>query len=324
MFVSKRKIKGKAYFYLEDRVGKKRISILLGNKNTAREKISEGLDELLRKKAMEQAKATQAQFHARVLSLSEILTLEELKINYSLLKDYFPSGFQSFKEDEFVRYAQGSTSVEGNSLNLKEAALVLMKDSSVAGKRVDEIREIENMKKAAAVSKKIKKTGEREILKIHAAILAGFTEKHPGEYREGPMFITASKVKPAPADQVEDKITGLINWAEKNQEKIHPMELASEFHARFELIHPFEDGNGRTGREILNWMLQKNGYPRAIVNLSNRQSYIALLERVQLSGEYWKLSKFIYLCLESRAKEIDHIISGNKNSIIKKLAESVQ
>lgn len=324
MFISKRQIKGRAYFYLEEGAGSKRISIMLGNRDTAHKRIDEALSELLQKKALEQAKWTQKQFHSQVLSFPEILALERLRVDYAILKDYFPSGYESFKEDEFVRYAQGSASVEGNSLSLQEALLVLTKGASVAGKRVDEIKEIENMKKAAEVSKKIKAINERTIKKINAAILDGFPEKHPGEYRKGPMFITASKVRPVLADKVESEMGKLLEWIAKNTKKMHPLELAAEFHARFEFIHPFEDGNGRTGREILNWMLQKKGFPRAIVNLSNRASYITLLERVQLSKEYEKFSKFVYLCLETRAKEIHQIIEENKGAIVKRLGESIE
>jgi len=66
-------------------------------------------------------------------------------------------------------------------------------------------------------------------------------------------------------------------------------------------------------------MLQNNGYPRAIINLENRGSYIALLERVQVNKEYFKFSKFIYLCLEKRAQEIRQIIDENKKNILLKI-----
>jgi prophage maintenance system killer protein len=324
MFISRRKIKGTSYFYLEDRVGSKRISILLGGKQQAREKVSDGLEELLQKKAFEQAKQVQQQFRLRVLSFSELLVLERLRIDYAILKKYFPSGYASFNEDEFVRYAQGSASVEGNSLSLRETLLVLSHGASVAGKKVGEIKEIENMKKAAEVSNKLKKMSERAVKKINAAILDGFGEKHPGQYRKGPMFITASKVRPVSADNVEAEMRALLDWYEKNNEEMYSVELAAYFHSWFEFIHPFEDGNGRTGREVLNWMLQKNGFPRAIVNLENRESYIVLLERVQLSQEYQKFAKFVYVCLEKRAKEIHSIMEENKKEIVAVLAKSIR
>ena len=175
------------------------------------------------------------------------------------------------------------------------------------------------MKLAAKVSKKIKEINEKNTKKINAAILKGFDEKTPGEYRNEPMFITGSKIKPPSADKVEKEIAKLFVWLKKNKNKIYPIELASEFHARFEEIHPFNDGNGRTGREILNVMLNNNSYPRAIINLENRESYIALIERVQISKEYNKFSKFVYLCLEKRAKEISKIIEENKKIILEKI-----
>jgi Fic family protein len=319
MFVSKRLIKKVYYFYLEDRVGGKRISIYLGPKAQVPKKLGGAFDELVQKKTAEAYKIAQTSFQIKNLSVHEVLALEKLKIDYDLMQSFFPESFEAFKEDEFVRYAQGSTSVEGNSLSLQEAALVLSKGLAVTGKRIDEVREVENMLLAAKVSAKIKEINETSIKKIHSAIMRGFDEKMPGEYRLGPMFITGSKFQPPKADDVPGEIEELLKWYNKNKEKIHPIELASEFHVRFEGIHPFIDGNGRTGREVLNIMLHNSGYPRAIINLENRQSYINLLERLHLNKEYNKFSKFLYLCLEKRKEEIGKTIQENKTTIIKRL-----
>ena len=321
MFVSKRKIAGKHYFYLEDRIGKKRVSISLGKKEQIPGRMENAFDEIVKKITLENFRISQKKSKSKVLSLAEMLALERLKVDYELLKDFFPEGYESFKDDEFVRYAQGSASVEGNSLSLQEAALVLQKGTSIAGKKIEEIREIENMKLAAEVSKKIKEINEKNIKKINAAILKGFDDKNPGEYRTGPVFITASQVKPPSADKVKENMAKLLEWLEKNKEKIHAIELVSEFHARFEEIHPFNDGNGRTGREIANIMLGNSGFPRAIINLENRQSYIVLLERVQLNKEYGKFSRFIYQCLEKRADEISRILADNKKAILNKITK---
>ncbi len=319
MFVSKRLIKKVYYFYLEDRIEGKRISIYLGTKEQVPKNISSAFDELVHKKTAEAFKIAQNSFQIRNLSVHEVLALEKLKIDYGLMQSFFPESFEAFKEDEFVRYAQGSTSVEGNSLSLQEATLVLNKGIAVSGKTIDEVKEIENMLYAAKVSAKIKEINENNIKKIHSAIMRGFDAKKPGEYRDGPMFITGSKLRPPSGDSVPGEMKKLFDWFNKNKEKIHPVEFVSEFHARFEEIHPFLDGNGRTGREILNTMLRNAGYPRAIINLENRQSYIGLLERLQINKEYCKFSKFVYLCLEKRAEEISKTIQENKTTIIRRL-----
>lgn len=321
MFVSKRKIKGKTYLYLEDRIGGKRESFFLGNEKQAPARIEECFDSLVRKKALENAKNAIKKFKPKNQAFSEVLILERLKIDFEIIHKFFPQGFKSMQEDEFLRYAQGSVSVEGNSLTLQEANLVLTKGAGISGKTIDEIKEIANMKKAAQVSKKIKEINEKTIKKIHSGIMSGFEEKKPGEYRQEPMFIQGSKVKPVKAEDVEKSMKKLVEWQKKQEGKKYPIELASEFHARFEQIHPFLDGNGRTGREILNFILQQNGLPRAIINLKNRESYIVLLERVQLSKKYHKFTKFIFNCLENRAKEIEKTIKENKKLALKKLLE---
>jgi len=323
MFISKRKIGKKNYFYLEDRIIRKKISFSLGQKENAIKKIGEAFDSLIQKTALENLKVSQKEFKTSCLSLNELLILERLKVDYTLLKNFFPQEFESFKEDEFIRYAQGSASVEGNSLSLQEANLVLSKGISISGKKVDEIREIENMRFAAKESKKINELNEQNIKRIHSAIMRGFDEKKPGEYRDGPMFITGSTTKPPSANKVPTEMKKLLNWLNKNKAHKHTVELAAEFHARFEEIHPFLDGNGRTGREILNVTLGNTSYPRVIINLENRQSYIALLERLQSSKEYNKFSKFIYLCLEKRAQEISNTIKENKQAILKKLLKKI-
>lgn len=324
MFVSKRKIKGRHYFYLEDRANGKRISFSLGQKEQALARIGPAFSELVQKKAVEAFRSTEKDFEAKALSKPELLALERLKIDYELMQTFFAESFSAFKEDEFVRYAQGSTSVEGNSLSLQEAALVLGKGMAVPGKRLDEIKELENMLFAAKVSAKLREISEKSIKKIHSAIMRGFDEKKPGEYRQAPIFITGSKVRPVKAEDVPKEMKKLLEWLGKNRKKIHPVELASEFHARFEEIHPFLDGNGRTGREILNTMLGIEKYPRAIINLENRQSYIVSLERLQLSKEYSKFSKFISLCLEKRAEEIRKITEENKATILKKIMKKTK
>ncbi len=324
MFVSKRKVKGKEYFYLEDRINGKRVSVFLGGKEQVGGKIGEGFSELLGKKALGNAKETMKERKPRVLGFGDVLFLERLKLDFWALKKFFPEEFRSFREDEFLRYAQGSASVEGNSLTLREAGMVLGKGAAIAGKKLDEIREIENMKKAAEASKKVCELNEKNVKKIHAAVMNGFEEKNPGEYRKGPVFIQASKVKPMKATEVEKEMKKLFEWIEKQGKNLHAVELASEFHARFEKIHPFMDGNGRTGRELLNVMLQKEGFPRAIINLENRDSYILLLERVQLSGQYHKFSRFIADCLKKRAKEIREILEENREIITQKLLKKAK
>jgi Fic family protein len=62
---------------------------------------------------------------------------------------------------------------------------------------------------------------------------------------------------------------------------MHPVEMATEFHARFEAIHPFTDGNGRVGREIFNFMITRQGFPALNFNVKFRDEYLDGLEMAQ-------------------------------------------
>ena len=84
------------------------------------------------------------------------------------------------------------------------------------------------------------------------------------------------------------------------------------------------DGNGRTGREILNLILQENGFPRVIINLDNRNRYISALEKFQESKDYVKFTTFIYSLLLERKKEIEYVVNENKEYLLNKLRKKVK
>jgi Fic family protein len=75
----------------------------------------------------------------------------------------------------------------------------------------------------------------------------------------------------------------LLKWY-KNNSKLHSLVLASAFHHKFEKIHPFSDGNGRTGRMIMNYILMRNNYPPMIVRKKTRSEYLDSLSKADNSG----------------------------------------
>ena len=99
-------------------------------------------------------------------------------------------------------------------------------------------------------------------------------------------------LKTTPPEKIEQEMSDLISWYEKNKKKLHPLRLATEFHARFEKIHPFEDGNGRTGRIFLNAMLLESGYPPLIIRKTAKVAYFSSLEAYD-NGYKDKLERFL-------------------------------
>ncbi len=107
-----------------------------------------------------------------------------------------------------------------------------------------------------------------------------------------------------PPEKVEEEIKELINWYKKNKGKLHPLLLSFEFHRRYEFIHPFLDGNGRTGRLIMNKILISNGYPPLIVYKENKHAYFNALEK----SKEGRLKNYYQFMLEQEDKSYDYLL----------------
>ena len=97
---------------------------------------------------------------------------------------------------------------------------------------------------------------------------------------------------------VEEKLTELIEKFNSGEDNDLIMRVAC-FHADFEKIHPFIDGNGRTGRLLLNLELMKNGYPITVIRNEEREEYYTALETAQVKSNYELLADFIEKSVEN-------------------------
>jgi len=328
MFINKRIISDKKYYYLEETINlygdRRKISVYLSDPKS-KEALDKAFFDLRNKIAIEASKIVLQNRKPDVLSATEIIELEKLRYDYLLFKRYFKEGFVSFDKDEYVRFAHGSASVEGNTLSLLETALVMDKGIAIEGKPLYEIQEIINLKNVKQkIFYKKQKLTEKLIKNIHKEVLYTFEEKHPGKYRKEPVYITGSSHTPPNASKVQELMNEFMNYYSNNKDKVYAVELTSYLHVFFESVHPFSDGNGRTGRELLNLILMDNGFPRAIVNLNNRNRYINILEKLQKSKDYNKFSIFIYDLLMERKKEISKVVDENKEYLLNKLRKKVK
>lgn len=143
--------------------------------------------------------------------------------------------------------------------------------------------------------KKKLKLRETEIKSIHSLILINRPEDK-GVYRRIPVTILGAYAEPVQPYLIEPKITELLAENEKRKKTMHPIERIARFHLEFEGIHPFIDGNGRTGRLILNLELIRNGYPAINIKFTDRKCYYDAFdafyrdgnadEMILLVGEY--------------------------------------
>ena len=105
-------------------------------------------------------------------------------------------------------------------------------------------------------------------------------------------------------EKVEEELIALLNWYRQNKDKLHPLILAFEFHRKYEFIHPFLDGNGRTGRLIMNKILMSNGYSPIIVYKDNKRSYFNAIER----SKEGRLKNYYQFMLEQADKSYDYLL----------------
>ncbi len=110
----------------------------------------------------------------------------------------------------------------------------------------------------------------------------GVTDGH-GDYRKGDIVITGAKLKPPPGFYVREWIKLYIDWTLENLEILDIEKLVAKQHVLFESIHPFEDGNGRTGRILINYLLISKGFTPVIIkgDDKSRKEYIKALEEAE-------------------------------------------
>lgn len=94
----------------------------------------------------------------------------------------------------------------------------------------------------------------------------------------------------------------MSSTAEAMERGVHPMIVAARFHGFFEYLHPFRDGNGRTGRLLSNWILLHAGHPLLIIDIKDRADYINALRQIRSEGTDEYLVSFFFRAATERMK----------------------
>lgn len=183
--------------------------------------------------------------------------------------------------DEFlVEFTYNSNAIEGSTLTLQETALIINEGITIAEKPLREHLEVVGHKEAYLyvvdlVQEKTPIT-ERVIKDIHNIVLMD-KPKSRGIYRNLPVRIIGAENEVAQPYMIEPLMQDLITSIHENK-NMHLVEQVALFHLKFESIHPFLDGNGRTGRLLLNLELMKNGIPPINIKFADRRKYYDCFE----------------------------------------------
>ncbi len=203
----------------------------------------------------------------------EFAAVEALKAKLSAMRPLTEGEREAVRKAFLVDYTYDSNAIEGNTLTPSETALVL-EGVTISEKPLKDHLEALGHRDAFGYLEEFVASGaamsEEFVRQLHALVLADKPQDR-GVYRRLPVMISGARYTPPQpylvGPQMEEWVRGV------RETRLHPLVAAAEFHLRFEAIHPFIDGNGRTGRLVANFMLMREGYLPISIKYENRRAY---------------------------------------------------
>ncbi|GAC1649699.1 MAG: Fic family protein [Ktedonobacteraceae bacterium] len=204
-------------------------------------------------------------------------------------------------EDLKVFLTYHSNAIEGNSLSLHETQMVIEYGVTVHGHPLREYLEATNHAHAyqyvTSLIDKQEQITRDTILTLHQLVMEQILETK-GQFRKTPVYIRGSNMTPPSARDVERLMREWLTWIEGEGLRYETVTRAAIAHHGFEAVHPFEDGNGRVGRLLLNLMLMCDGYPPALLLHDWRARYIQALNTAN-TGNFGPLLNLIGQAIEA-------------------------
>lgn len=248
----------------------------------------------------------------RLSNANPFAEIEGKKQRLSDLRPLTPGEVERLREEFMVEFTYNSNAIEGNTLTLKETAMVLegitidqkpMKDHLEAVGHRDAFLYVQEI-----ASKKIE-FSEFVIKNIHSLVLMNRPEDK-GTYRRIPVRIMGAYTEPVQPYMIEPKMAELLIKNEERKSIMSHIERIALFHLEFEGIHPFIDGNGRTGRLIMNLDLIRNGYPPINVKFTDRKRYYDAFDAYYRDNDQNPMTTLIAEYVEARLDEYLKVLEG--------------
>ena len=236
-----------------------------------------------------------------------IAEIEQKKTRLDTMRPLTAGEVERLNEEFMIEYTYNSNAIEGNTLTLRETDMVL-KGLTINQKPLKDHMEAVGHKEAfyfiCDLVKDRVPLSESVIKQIHSLVLAD-KPLDRGVYRKVPVRIMGAKQEPVQPYLIEPQMHDLIRKYESDERCI--VEKLADLHIAFEMIHPFIDGNGRTGRLIVNLELMKAGYPPIDIKFTDRLKYYEAFdhraEMVNLFAEYLNAILEQYLVILSKQRD---------------------
>ena len=257
-------------------------------------------------------------------NLKELTYLDELRGRIDALRPW-PSDVQGRIMQKFrLDWNYHSNAIEGNSLDYGETIAFLMEGLTAKGKPLKDHLDIRGHNQGIdfmmGLIQAENSLTERDIRSLHEIILVEPYEVDAitpngnptrkrielGVYKSQPNHVrtpTGELHYYATPEETPILMHELVAWYQQagEAENLHPLVLAVLFHHRFTSIHPFDDGNGRLARLLMNFILMRRQFPPIVVRQENRNAYYAALNQAD-QGVYQPLFEYLYKGLERSLK----------------------
>ncbi|HKW05541.1 MAG TPA: Fic family protein, partial [Nitrososphaerales archaeon] len=185
-----------------------------------------------------------------------------------------------------AKYTYHTNAIEGNTLTESETRSFIETGMTISGKPLRDFIEAKNIPQALDML--IHMAGEAktklkvsDILDLHRLVVSGIEDVNPGYFRHGFIRIGTSTYVPPPAYEIEHLINEMIEYANRNPDKLTPVEMAFKLHLWCVSIHPFDDGNGRVSRLLAGLILMKHKLPPTIIKKEHKSKYLKVLRQTQ-------------------------------------------
>lgn len=261
--------------------------------------------------------------------------IDDLKQELDSLRPLSSADEQRIMQKFRLDWNYHSNNLEGNSLTYGETKALIMFGTTAQGKPIKDAIEIQGHNEAiemlVEVVKQERPLTETFLRELHVLLLKNSykvdaitddgkpTTKivEVGKYKSTQNHVitkTGEIFRFAEPEETEAEMTALMDWykEKKTSNDIHPVVLASQFHYRFIRIHPFDDGNGRIARLVMNFILMMYGFPPVIIKTEDKENYFSVLRSADLGD----IEPFINYISENLVNSLDIMISGAKGESI--------
>lgn len=250
------------------------------------------------------------------MAISNVLKrkIEERKKEFDTLRPGKEDLLRIIAEAEIAEGVYNSNAIENSTLTLKETEKILL---AMEVERNLDLREVFEAKNLARVEEYVRSKASTEeisedtILTLHAMLLTNIADNIAGRFRQAGEYVrVGTHIAPAP-EHIPILLVDILAQLHSDF-STYVTDSIARFHLRFEHTHPFNDGNGRVGRLLINYQLQRLGFPPVIIRFKDRQQYYSAFREYDAEEKTKTMEQMIGLAVSESLSKRNAYLRGDR------------